>query len=63
LRQLASKLASKLARKKEINNTRSFGMGSLRDFWPVDLPMPKCMSMSMKTRMHLDSDLLMRALA
>jgi hypothetical protein len=64
-----SKQVSKQERKKERNNTRSFGMGSVRDLWLVDLPISKCtiMTMSMRTRMitrmHLDSDLLLRSLA
>ena len=48
-------------------------MGSVRDLWLVDLPISKCMIMTMSmitrmitrmsTRMHLDSDLLLRSLA
>ena len=40
-------------------------MGSVGDLWLVDLPISKCMimTMSMRTRMHLDSDLLLRSLA
>jgi hypothetical protein len=44
-------------------------MGSVRDLWPIDLPKSKCMIMTMsmrtrmRTRMHLDSDLLLRSLA
>ena len=48
-------------------------MGSVGDLWLVDLPISKCMIMTMsmitrmitrmRTRMHLDSDLLLRSLA
>ena len=52
-------------------------MGSVGDLWLVDLPISKCMIMTMSmitrmitrmstrmsTRMHLDSDLLLRSLA
>ena len=48
-------------------------MGSVRDLWLVDLPISKCMIMTMSmitrmitrmsTRMHLDSDFLLRSLA
>ncbi len=48
-------------------------MGSVGDLWLVDLPISKCMIMTMGmrtrmrtrmiTRMHLDSDLLLRSLA